>query len=117
MGSFKVGDAAKVYLMGYDQPIVGHVQSITRGISDQNAAISTQGLPSVQAVYTWVRLAQRIPVRVEIETVPPAITLAAGMTATVVVIAAGRRGTLRLGRYPPSGDGPVWPDVIRRVSA
>ncbi len=89
MGSFKVGDAAKVYLMGYDQPIVGHVQSITRGISDQNAAISTQGLPSVQAVYTWVRLAQRIPVRVEIETVPPAITLAAGMTATVVVIPQG----------------------------
>jgi multidrug resistance efflux pump len=86
MGSFQVGDAAKVYLMGYDQPILGHVESITRGISDQNATVSTQGLPSVQAVYTWVRLAQRIPVRVKIEQVPPRIALAAGMTATVIVM-------------------------------
>ena len=85
MGSFKVGDPAKVYLMGYDQPIFGNVQSITRGISDQNATVSTQGLPSVQAVYTWVRLAQRIPVRIAIGTVPPNVTLAAGMTATIIV--------------------------------
>ncbi len=85
MGSFKVGDPAKVYLMGYGQPIDGHVESIARGIATSNATVSTQGLPSVQAVYTWVRLAQRIPVRVKIDTVPPTITLAAGMTATVVV--------------------------------
>ena len=85
LGSFRVGDPAKIYLMGYDQPIIGHVESITRGISDQNATVSTQGLPSVQAVYTWVRLAQRIPVRVRIDTVPAPITLAAGLTATVVV--------------------------------
>ena len=85
MGSFAVGDAAKVYLMGYNAAIDGHVQSITRGISTPNAASSVQGLPSVEAVYTWVRLAQRIPVRIQIDTVPPAITLSAGMTATVVV--------------------------------
>ena len=85
MGSFKVGDPAEVYLMGYGQPIGGHVESITRGIATSNAAVSTQGLPSVQAVYTWVRLAQRIPVRITIESVPPSITLAAGMTATIIV--------------------------------
>ena len=85
MGSFDVGDAAKVDLMGYRQPIDGHVESIARGIATSNAAVSTQGLPSVQAVYTWVRLAQRIPVRIKIDNVPPDITLAAGMTATVIV--------------------------------
>ena len=85
MGGFDVGDAAKVDLMGYRQQIDGHVESITRGIATSNAAVGTQGLPSVQAVYTWVRLAQRIPVRIKIDKVPPNITLAAGMTATVVI--------------------------------
>ena len=85
MGSFEVGDAAKVDLMGYRQQIDGHVESVTRGIATSNAAVSTQGLPSVQAVYTWVRLAQRIPVRIKIDRVPASITLAAGMTATVIV--------------------------------
>ena len=99
MGSFAVGDAAKVDLMGYRQQIDGHVESITRGIATSNATVSTQGLPSVQAVYTWVRLAQRIPVRIKIDKVPPPITLAAGMTATVIV-------TPR-----PSEQHSVWGDI------
>ena len=85
MGSFAIGDQATVELMGYKQDIQGHVDSITRGISTPDATVSTQGLPSVQAVYTWVRLAQRIPVRIKIDTVPAGVTLSAGMTATVVI--------------------------------
>src|SRR5258706_2646583 len=57
-----VGDRAEAALMGYRDPIVGRVQSITRGISVANAAPSTQGLPNVNPVYTWVRLAQPVPV-------------------------------------------------------
>ena len=85
LGSFQAGDAAEVELMGFDGRLNGHVESVTRGISAPNATVSTQGLPSVEAVYTWVRLAQRIPVRIKIDSVPPTITLAAGMTATVIV--------------------------------
>src|SRR6202140_4012551 len=85
LGSFQVGDAAEVDLMGFKDKVAGHVESITRGISSPNASVSTQGLRSVEAVYTWVRLAQRVPVRIKIDTVPSTITLAAGMTATVVV--------------------------------
>jgi multidrug resistance efflux pump len=85
LGSFQVGDAAEVELMGFNDKLAGHVDSITRGISSPNATVSTQGLPSVEAVYTWVRLAQRIPVRIKIDSVPPTITLAAGLTATVIV--------------------------------
>jgi multidrug resistance efflux pump len=85
LGSFQVGDAAEVDLMGFKDKLAGHVESITRGISSPNATVSTQGLPSVEAVYTWVRLAQRIPVRIKIDSVPPTITLAAGLTATVIV--------------------------------
>jgi multidrug resistance efflux pump len=85
LGSFKIGDPAKIELMGFGETITGHVESITRGISTANATVSTQGLPSVEPVYTWVRLAQRIPVRVKIDQVPNGVTLAAGMTATVIV--------------------------------
>jgi len=85
LGSFQVGDAAEVEFMGFKEKLTGHVESITRGISAPNASVSTQGLPSVEAVYTWVRLAQRIPVRIKIDSVPPTITLAAGLTVTVIV--------------------------------
>lgn len=88
LGAIHVGDRAEALLMGYRQPVIGHVQSITLGISNANAAPSTQGLPSVNPVYTWVRLAQRVPVRIHIDTVPAGITLVAGMTATVGVVSA-----------------------------
>ncbi len=81
----RVGDPAQVRLLGYRDPVSGHVESITRGIATPNAAVSTQGLPSVSPTYTWVRLAQRIPVRIHIDAVPPTVVLAAGMTATVIV--------------------------------
>jgi multidrug resistance efflux pump len=85
LGSFKIGDPAEVDLMGFSRPIEGHVESITRGISTPNATVGPQGLPTVEAVYTWVRLAQRIPVRIKIDRVPDGITLSAGMTATVII--------------------------------
>jgi RND family efflux transporter MFP subunit len=80
-----VGDRAEAALMGYRDPIVGRVESVTRGISVSNAAPSTQGLPSVDPVYTWVRLAQRVPVRIRITDVPAGIPLVSGMTVTVTV--------------------------------
>jgi RND family efflux transporter MFP subunit len=86
-----VGDRAEAALMGYRDPIVGRVQSVTRGISVSNAAPSTQGLPSVDPVYTWVRLAQRVPVRIRITDVPAGVPLVSGMTATVTIRGAAVR--------------------------
>ncbi len=80
-----IGDAAEAWLMGYPRPILGRVQSVTRGISVSDAAPSTQGLPNVDAVYTWVRLAQRVPVRIRITDVPPGVPLVSGMTATISI--------------------------------
>ncbi|MGY3586681.1 multidrug resistance efflux pump [Bradyrhizobium sp. USDA 4341] len=85
MAGICVGDRADAKLMGYSQPIIGHVGTVTRGISTSNAASGTQGLPNVDPVYTWVRLAQRVPVRVSIDTVPAGVPLVSGMTATVTV--------------------------------
>jgi len=84
--------------MGYSQPIVGHVASVTRGTSVSNATAGVQGLPNVDPVYTWVRLAQRVPVRLAIDKVPPGIPLVSGMTATVTI------------REAPSTDRRSWLD-------
>jgi RND family efflux transporter MFP subunit len=86
-----VGNGVEAVLVGYRDPILGRVESVTRGISVPNAAPSTQGLPSVDPVYTWVRLAQRVPVRVRITDVPPGIPLVSGMTVTVTIRDAGTR--------------------------
>ena len=100
-----MGDPARVRLIGFGPEIEGHVASVTRGISTANASVSTQGLPSVEAVYTWVRLAQRIPVRIAIDRVPDGVTLSAGMTATVTVT-------------PAEGDSRTGWDAVRdRVAA
>jgi multidrug resistance efflux pump len=85
MAGICVGDRAEAKLMGYSRPIIGHVGTVTRGISTSNAASGTQGLPNVDAVYTWVRLAQRVPVRVLIDRIPAGVPLVSGMTATVTV--------------------------------
>jgi RND family efflux transporter MFP subunit len=81
----RVGDLASVKLMGYSQIVRGHVGSIARGINVANAQPNREGLAQVNPIFTWVRLAQRIPVRIHIDQVPDGVVLAAGMTATVQI--------------------------------
>jgi multidrug resistance efflux pump len=80
-----IGARADVKLMGYSTPLIGHVTTITRGVSVSNATAGSQGLPNVDPVYTWVRLAQRVPVRIAIDRVPPGVPLVSGMTGTVTL--------------------------------
>lgn len=96
MWGVHVGDVARVKLMGYRDILPAHVVSIARGINDQNGQPDGLGLQDVNPIFTWVRLAQRIPVRVQLDDVPKNITLAAGMTCTVTVgaQARGQRGRL-----------------------
>lgn len=96
MWGVHVGDVARVKLMGYREIIPAHVVSIARGINDQNGSPDKLGLQDVNPIFTWVRLAQRIPVRIHLDRVPPEIILAAGMTCTVTVgtPAQGQRGRL-----------------------
>ncbi|WP_282338305.1 HlyD family secretion protein [Pseudomonas sp. PS02288] len=79
------GAAARIRLMGFDPVLQGRVASIGRGITDSNQQADAQGLPSVEPSFSWVRLAQRIPVRVEFEHVPHEIVLAVGMTGSIEV--------------------------------
>jgi RND family efflux transporter MFP subunit len=79
------GDFAKVKLMGVSPVIEGHVESFSRGIADTNANGNALGLANVDPIFNWVRLAQRIPVRIHIDRIPEGVRIAAGMTCTVVV--------------------------------
>lgn len=78
-------DYAHIRLMGWGPEIAGHVQSISRAIADTNSDINAQGLANVSPIFTWVRLAQRIPIRIDIDHVPKGVTIAAGQTCTIVL--------------------------------
>jgi multidrug resistance efflux pump len=78
-------DPASIKLMGYREVVHGHVDSIARGINVPNAQADQAGLASVNPIFTWVRLAQRMPVRIHIDQVPNGVLLIQGMTATVEV--------------------------------
>ena len=79
------GDKVSIRLMGYDTPLQGHVAGIARAITDRDNAIGNDLIANVNPTFNWVRLAQRIPVRISIDDIPKGVTLSAGMTATVVV--------------------------------
>ncbi|MGA2231498.1 MAG: HlyD family secretion protein [Tepidisphaeraceae bacterium] len=82
--NISVGATARAELMGYPGvDVLGHVESLNRGIADTNTAPNPQGLPEVNPVFTWVRLAQRIPVRIHIDHVPDGVHLAIGETCTI----------------------------------
>jgi multidrug resistance efflux pump len=90
LAPIRVGDPAQIRLMGRDQIVRGHVDSIARAINVANAQPNSQGVATVNPIFTWVRLAQRIPVRIHIDEVPPNVVLSAGMTATVEIHDQGR---------------------------
>ncbi|MFU1908666.1 efflux RND transporter periplasmic adaptor subunit [Bordetella hinzii] len=79
------GDPVVVTLMGESRQIRGHVESVAMGIADRDRSTSANLLPNVNPTFNWVRLAQRIPVRVHIDEVPEGVRLVAGQTATVAI--------------------------------
>src|SRR6266853_409411 len=78
LGRIHEGDPATVKLMGYSQLVRGHVGGIARGINIPNAQPDQAGLASVNPIFTWVRLAQRVPVRIRLDPVPESVRLVAG---------------------------------------
>ncbi|KDE34793.1 membrane protein [Kosakonia radicincitans UMEnt01/12] len=81
----RVGNSAQIALMGFEPTITGHVESIGHGIGDSNDETGGLGLPEVEPTFSWVRLAQRIPVRIHIDTLPAGIDLVAGLSASVLI--------------------------------
>lgn len=85
LGCITEGDAAVARLMGDDHDVRGHVDTIAAGIADDQRSSTHNLLPAVAPTYTWVRLAQRIPVRIRIDDAPPDTRLIVGRTANVTI--------------------------------
>ncbi len=100
-----IGDPATVQLMGQSGTLQGHVEGLAGGIASSQASASPNLLPNVNPTFTWVRLAQRVPVRIALDRVPPEVELVAGRTATVSIVADPRTATKPLGHRPRAAVG------------
>ncbi len=81
----KIGDPAEVRLLGSDQILQGHVESIARGITDRDNPTDVRLLANVNPSFNWVRLAQRVPVHIALDEIPKDLILVAGMTCSVII--------------------------------
>lgn len=89
------GDRAVVTLMTYpDTPLEGRVDSIGWGIAQQDGSTGFELLPNVNPTFEWIRLAQRVPVRIRLDNIPDGIALRVGTTSSVLVMkgTAGKDG-------------------------
>jgi RND family efflux transporter MFP subunit len=81
-----IGDAVNIQLMGDSTRLTGRVESIAAGIEDRDRTAGSNLLANVTPTFSWVRLAQRVPVRIALDTLPPGTVLVAGRTATVEIL-------------------------------
>ncbi|WP_264048465.1 efflux RND transporter periplasmic adaptor subunit [Methylobacterium flocculans] len=106
-----VGDRASIRLMGEAGMLTGHVESFAGGIEDRERTAGSNLLASVNPTFAWVRLAQRIPVRIKLDAVADEVRLVSGRTATVAVEPKGETprldmfGFWRRATSPPSPPG------------
>ena len=83
--AIQVGDRATVHLMGVDKDLGGTVESVAAGITDRERGASGNALANINPTFSWVRLAQRIPVRIRLDRPPAGVRLIAGRTVTVSI--------------------------------
>ena len=80
------GDRAVVTLMTYpDKPLEGRVDSLGWGIAQNDGSTGNDLLPNISPTFEWIRLAQRVPVRIHLEKAPDGVQLRVGTTASVLV--------------------------------
>ena len=98
IGGMQPGDHAVITLMTYpDTPLTGYVDSLGWGIAQQDGSTGESLLPNINPTFEWIRLAQRIPVRIQLTDVPEEIKLRVGTTCSVLVM-TGTAGTTADGK-------------------
>lgn len=91
LSRIRIGAPVKVHIMGEEKDLRGHIESIAHGIEDRERQPDGDLLPNVNPTFSWVRLAQRVPVRVAIDDRLGDVRLIAGRTATVTVLESRRK--------------------------
>ena len=90
----KPGLPVDIYLMSGGPKLAGHIESMSRGITSGDGGDGPELLANVNPTFEWVRLAQRIPVRIHIDDVPEGTLVSSGMTCTVTVTAPPAKRTV-----------------------
>ncbi|MGD9059960.1 MAG: HlyD family secretion protein [Desulfobacterales bacterium] len=94
IADMREGDRAIVTLMTYpDTPLEGHVDSLGWGIAQQDGSTGSDLLPNISPTFEWIRLAQRVPVRIHLDQVPEEVKLRVGTTASVLVMTGTSKET------------------------
>jgi multidrug resistance efflux pump len=97
-----LGDAVNVRLMGSHHTLRGSVESVAAGIEDRDRSAGATLLANVNPTFNWVRLAQRVPVRIALDNASERNQLVAGATATVEVLESALPRQASDGRPAPS---------------
>ncbi len=106
LSGLRIGMPVSVKVMGEPGALKGHIQSIAAGIEDRDRVAGANLLPNVNPTFSWVRLAQRVPVRVALDQPPADLRMIAGRTATVAVLGLdGKAKTGADGRGLTTGAG------------
>ena len=92
LSGLRIGMPVSVRIMGEPGVLRGHIQSIAAGIEDRDRVAGANLLPNVNPTFSWVRLAQRVPVRVALDQTPSDLRMIAGRTATVAVLGLDKHG-------------------------
>ena len=92
LSGLRIGMPVSVRIMGEPGVLKGHIQSIAAGIEDRDRVAGANLLPNVNPTFSWVRLAQRVPVRVALDQTPDDLRMIAGRTATVAVLGVDKHG-------------------------
>ncbi|MFL6602914.1 MAG: efflux RND transporter periplasmic adaptor subunit [Steroidobacteraceae bacterium] len=100
LSRIRVGDRVSVRLMGDSHLLYGHVQSLAPAIFDRERTPTGDLVADINPTFSWVRLAQRVPVRIKLDPGPVDVLLIAGRTATVVDLSY-ERGSPQRGRSSP----------------
>ena len=101
LADITAGDRAVITLMTYpDKPLEGRVVSRGWGVYQKDGSTGQELLPSISATFEWIRLAQRVPVRVELDKLPEGVELVVGTTGSVLVM-KGTAGTGNVASVPP----------------
>lgn len=91
LGRIHIGQAASIRLMGETATVAGHVVSVAGAIEDHDRIGNARLLPAINPTFSWVRLPQRVPVRIQLDRVPASVALIAGRTASITLAqGAGR---------------------------
>ena len=103
IADIRPGDQALVTLMTYpDTPIKGRVESLGWGIAQQDGSTGVDLLPNVDPTFEWIRLAQRIPIRIELTELPDGVELRVGTTGSVLVMTGTADDSERTAQAAPA---------------